>query len=297
MLTNDDRMQLLSFRLKHDINQHQFSKGIISRNQLSNIENGKSDTTEKVLYALVVRLYEYMMTLKDYQRIHFESLKHFGFYQNFEKALDIFERLGHEEPSTEDVNEMNLWLNHHYHGMINALTFERLGDCFMRQEELDNAFLFYQKAYYSMATAHIDDINVGYVAEFMVKVARLGMSLQKTFSVTEILEHLDFLLNQMPEVRVNRDYLYDLALSYEKMDLSDKALEIAKRIEFMNFNEQMIGTKAVGMTFHLMGNLYHVAGAKELGRKYHDKAHRILDGLSAEEALNALKLDVIKYSA
>lgn len=297
MLTHDDRMQLLSFRLKHDINQNQFSKGIISRNQLSNIENGKSDTTEKVLYALVVRLYEYMITLKDYKRIHFESLKHFGPYQSFEKVLDLYEKLGHGEPNTEEANEMNLWLNHYYHGMINALAFERMGDCFTRLEEPDNAYMFYQKAYYSLATAHIDDVNVHYVAAFMVKVARLGLSLNKTFSVTEILEHLDFLLNQMPEVRVDRDYLYDLALSYDQMGLSDKALEIAKRIEFMNFNGQQVSAKTVGTTFHLMGNLYHLAGAKDLGRKYHDKAHKILDGLSAEEALNALKLDVIKFSA
>lgn len=297
MLTNEDRVRLLGFRVRHDINQLHFSRGIISRNQLSNIENGKSSTTEKVLYQLYLRFCEYMIALGDYNRFAFESLANFAPYKKLQNALDLYDRVCEEKLSDEDINQINLTLNHHHLGLINTFVFEKIGDSFLERGDEDNAFTFYLKAYYNMTSSNVDEINIYYLVSFLSKITQLGLKLRKTFNVIEILDHLDFLKNNMEGGDQNRDFLYELALSYRLMDLSDKALEVCKRVELINFNEGEMSKVAIGKSFHLMGNIYHDAGAKDLGRKYHEKAQKILRNHGESEALGSLEMDMVRYTA
>lgn len=297
MLTHDDRVKLLGFRVRHDINQLHFSRGIISRNQLSNIENGKSSTTEKVLYQLYLRFCEYMVALDDYNRFHFESLKTYGQYKKLQEILDLYDKVCDEEPNYEEINLINLRLNHDHFGLINTYVLEKIGDIFMDRGDQDNAFTFYLKAYYNMTSSHVDEINIHYLVKFLSKITALGLELNKTFNVIEILDHLDYLKNGLEGGDKNRDYLYDLALSYRKLTLDDKALETCKRIELINFNDGEVSRNVAGAAFHLMGNIYYDAGAKELGNKYHIKSMKILKENGSEEEVAHLQTDMEKYSA
>lgn len=291
MLTHDDRVKLLGFRVRHDINQLHFSRGIISRNQLSNIENGKSSTTEKVLYQLYLRFCEYMIALNDYNRFHFDSLRTFGPYKKLQEALDLYDRVCEEELNYEEINLINLRLNHDHFGLINTYVFEQIGDIFLSRDDKDNAFTFYLKAYYNMTSSHVDEINIHYLVGFLTKITDLGLEMNKTFNVIEMLDHLDYLKNGMEGGDNNRDYLYSLALSYRKLQLDDKALETCKRVELINFNEGEVSKSATGKTFHLMGNIYYDAGAKDLGKKYHDKAERLLRDHGSDADLSILESD------
>lgn len=297
MLTNEDRVRLLGFRVRHDINQLHFSRGIISRNQLSNIENGKSSTTEKVLYQLYLRFCEYMIALNDYNRFDFESLVNFGPYKKLQNALDLYDRVCEEPLTDEEINQINLTLNHHHLGLINTFVFEKIGDIFIARGDEDNAFTFYLKAYYNMTSSHSDEINIHYLVNFLGKITKLGLKLRKTFNVIEILDHLDFLKNGMEGGDQSRDYLYDLAMSYQMMNLNDKALETCKRIELINFNEGEISKSSVGKSFHLMGNIYYETGAQDLGKKYHEKAQKILLTHGEKEDLGSLEMDINRYTA
>lgn len=297
MLTNEDRVRLLGFRVRHDINQLHFSRGIISRNQLSNIENGKSSTTEKVLYQLYLRFCEYMIALNDYNRFDFESLVNFTPYKKLQNALNLYDRVCEEVLSDEDINEINLTLNHYPLGLINTFVYEKIGDIFIDRGDEDNGFTFYLKAYYNMTSCHSDEINSHYLMKFLNKVAKLGLKLRKTFNAVEILDHLDFLKKASEGGDQSCDYLYDLALSYQMMSLNDKALETCKRIELINFNEGEISKSSVGKSFHLMGNIYHDGGANDLGKKYHDKAQKILLNFGEQEDLRSLEMDINRYTA
>ncbi len=193
MLTQEDRLKLLGFRVRHDINQYHFSKGIISRNQLSNIENGKSNTTEKVLFQLYLRFCEYMIALKDYNRFHIESMVSYEPYKALQDTLDLYDAVCEKELSLEEINQINLKLNRQNFGLINTYVLEKIGDLFMAKEDKENAFTFYIKAYYKMTSAHIDEVNMRYLSTFLEKISALGAELNKTFNVNEIEDHLAFL--------------------------------------------------------------------------------------------------------
>ncbi len=193
MLTQEDRIKLLGFRVRHDINQLHFSEGIISRNQLSNIENGKSSTTEKVLYKIYLRFCEYMIVLDDYNRFHFDSLLNFEPYQKLQETLDLYDQVCEVTLTDDEINQINLKLNHNHFGLINMLIFEKIGDIFMSRAEKENAFVFYLKGYYSMTTSPVDQINTPYLVKFLEKTTALARELNKTFNVVELLDHLDYI--------------------------------------------------------------------------------------------------------
>lgn len=197
MLTHEDRVKLLGFRVRHDINQLHFSKGIISRNQLSNIENGKSSTTERVLFQLYLRFCEYMIALKDYNRFHIQSMTQYEPYKALQEILDLYDMVCEKELSHEDINTVNLRLNRDNFGLINTFVLEQIGDRLLQKGDKDNAFSFYIKAYYKMTSAHVDEINFKYLAGFLDKVAALGLELNKTFNVTEIEDHLKHLQGEL----------------------------------------------------------------------------------------------------
>lgn len=194
MLTQEDRIKLLGFRVRHDINQLHFSKGIISRNQLSNIENGKSSTTEKVLFQLYLRFCEYMIALKDYNRFHIESMVQYGPYKALQEILDLYDMVAEKDLSHEAINEVNLKLNRENFGLINTFVLEKIGDMLLAKGDKENAFAFYIKAYYKMTSAHVDEINFKYLEGFLGKVTALGLELNKTFNVSEVEDHMKHLL-------------------------------------------------------------------------------------------------------
>lgn len=197
MLTQEDRVKLLGFRVRHDINQLHFSKGIISRNQLSNIENGKSSTTEKVLFQLYLRFCEYMIALDDYNRFHIDSMTQYEPYKALQEVLDVYDRVSEKELNHEAINEINLKLNRENFGLINTYVLEKIGDMLLKNGEKDNAFTFYIKAYYKMTSAHVDEINIQYLTGFLEKIATLGIELNKTFNVAEIQDHLAYLQQEL----------------------------------------------------------------------------------------------------
>ncbi len=297
MLTNEDRIRLLGFRVRHDINQLHFSKGIISRNQLSNIENGKSSTTEKVLFQLYLRFCEYMLALNDYNRFDFNSLVHYEPYKNLQSVLDLYDELEKAPLTNEKVNQINLTLNHHPYGLINMFVLEKVGDWFVNQGDLENAFSFYLKGYYVMTAANIDEINAPKLECFMKKVIDLGLTLRRHFNVVEVLDHLDHIKSHLYESQSNCDYLFDLASAYQKMSLPERAIEVCKRIELINFNQGNISKSIVGKSFHLLGNLYHSKQMTEQGTKYYEKAHKLFETIDEREALRALQSDMKKFTA
>lgn len=197
MLTQEDRVKLLGFRVRHDINQLHFSKGIISRNQLSNIENGKSSTTEKVLFQLYLRFCEYMIALDDYNRFHIDSMTQYEPYKALQEVLDVYDRVSEKELDHEAINEINLKLNRENFGLINTYVLEKIGDSLLKTGDKDNAFTFYIKAYYKMTSAHVDEINIRYLTGFLEKIAALGLELNKTFNVAEIQDHLTYLQQEL----------------------------------------------------------------------------------------------------
>lgn len=292
MLTQEDRVKLLGFRVRHDINQLHFSRGIISRNQLSNIENGKSSTTEKVLYQIYLRFCEYMIALDDYNRFDFDSLKNYGPYKQLQEVLDLYDQVCEEVLSIEQINQINLMLNRGHFGLVNAFILERVGDIFLAKNEAETAFLFYLKAYYRMTSSQADEINSPYLIKFLTKVATLGLELNKTLNVIEILDHIDYLKQTVEGVDGNQDYLLLLAESYKQLGLHEKTVEICKRIELINFNEEDMSKSAVGKTFQLMGNLYYEMGSKELSKKYFDKAMKILSEHGTQSQITSLESDI-----
>lgn len=297
MLTQEDRVKLLGFRVRHDINQLHFSRGIISRNQLSNIENGKSSTTEKVLYQLYLRFCEYMIVLDDYNRFHFDSLKNYGPYKQLQEALDLYDLVCEEEPEAEVINQINLDLNRGRYGLVNTLVLERIGDLFIKRQDEENAFTFYLKGYYQMTATHLDEINSPYLTAYLTKISKLGLKLGKTFNVIEILDHLDFIKNTEDGVDDNRDYLYTLAMSYKQLGMVEKSMKICKAVELIHFNDENMSKIEVGKTFHLMGNMYYQAGAIEFAKKYHEKAMKLFKIHGDAEALEELVSDMKVYTA
>ncbi len=197
MLTQDDRVRLLGFRVRHDINQLHFSKGIISRNQLSNIENGKSSTTEKVLFQLYLRFCEYMIALNDYNRFHIDSMSQYEPYKALQEVLDLYDVVCEKTLDHETINEINLKLNRENFGLINTYVLEKIGDGLLKNGDKDNAFTFYIKAYYKMTSAHVDEINFKYLTGFLEKIATLGLELNKAFNVAEIQDHLVYLQQEL----------------------------------------------------------------------------------------------------
>lgn len=296
MLTQEDRVKLLGFRVRHDINQLHFSRGIISRNQLSNIENGKSSTTEKVLYQLYLRFCEYMIVLDDYNRFHFDSLKNYGPYKQLQAALDLYDLVCEEAPQAEMINQINLQLNKGHFGLINTLVMERIGDLFISRQDEENAFTFYLKGYYQM-TVQVDEINSAYITSFLTKIGQLGLKLGKTFNVIEILDYLDHIKRSVEGVDTNRDYLYTLAMSYHQLGMEEKALKICKEIELIHFNDEDMSKVEIAKTFQLMGSMYYASGADALGQKYGEKAIKLYKLQGNQEAIAHIEAEISKHTA
>lgn len=292
MLNHDERVRLLGFRVKHDINQSAFSKGIISRNQLSNIESGKSSTTEKVLYQIYLRLCEYMVVLGDYQRFHFHSLLMYPPYKSLNHAMDLFDTVSDEKLDNQIMNDINLELNQNHFGLFNTFIYERMGDRLIKNKDVENGYLFYLKAYYNLASCNIDEVTLPYITVFIRKVTALAEQKKQYFNVVEMLDHLQSLVERMALKNFNKDFLYTLASAYYAMDLKDKAFRGCKKIVEENLNGSLLTPEILGRSYHLLAILQNENGLSDLAKRNFEKALNLISEHGSTEQLEILKNDV-----
>lgn len=168
-------------RKKLGLRQVDLAKGIISRNQLSNVENGNSKTSELILMKLYKRLCEYSLLNNKEINISFPMLKKSEDYINYNESCSKYYYYvrNEEEIDIEELNRLGLSQNQQ---LLSMYFVNLISDVMFKQNSIEKAMLYKRKAlYFLISNSKYLNIQETTVTEFLLNLIEITLEHKDLF--------------------------------------------------------------------------------------------------------------------
>jgi len=282
-----------SYRKILNVSQKELAEGIISRSQLSHIEQGHSNTSNEVIYKLFVKLVEItLLKKKSLDRIpSFDELSDYDKYNQFNELLDWYSINQDEKDMTHiDICDVCSIVMKDDFGLLEFFVYQLIGDNLQSKDMKHDALDFYLRGYYSICNSGWGYIKQPIIIRYLSKVVMFGFAANRYFSVIEVLEYIDLTINKY-QIDMKFDYLYNLALAYKKVNYFSKAYEICHRVLMLASSDDVINVRTLGKTYHLLSVLNMLDGKDEISHQNSTIALSIFNKVDAFNEIDKLLKD------